>query len=940
LKVPSGSVTAYRNADVWKEFYITGIGDFTVDVVSDKGTVTGGGLYDANNNVTVSATPSAGYRFVNWTVGGTPVSSDNPFTFEIICDTVLHANYEAIVYAIDYVLNGGTGHTGNPATYTVEDTITVKAPTRTYYNFAGWTGSDSILVNATGDRTFTAQWTPVAYSITYELGGGVNHADNPAIYTIESPLISLQSPTRTGYDFTGWTEGDSIAVGSTGDKTFTANWSLISYSISYELNGGVNYSGNPASYTVEDSISIKAPTKTGYSFAGWTDSDSVIVNSTGDKTFTAQWLAINYRIAYVLNNGLNHADNPATYTAGDAVTLQSPTRTGYDFTGWTEGDGITVGSTGDKTFTAKWSLISYSISYELNGGVNYSGNPASYTVEDSISIKAPTRTGYSFTGWTDSDSIIVNSTGDKTFTAQWLTINYSITYVLNEGVNHSDNPAGYTVIDALTLQSPTRTGYDFTGWTEGDEIAVGSTGDKTFTAEWSPVSYSINYELDGGVNHIDNPVTYTIEDSIAIKSPSKTGCSFAGWTGGDSILVNTAGDMTLTAQWSEIAYSIVYELNGGVNHADNPEVYTVSSSIRLQSPTRRGYDFSGWAEGSEIAVGSTGDKTFTAQWSLISYGVSYELDGGVNHSDNPASYTVNDAVTLKEPGREGFIFEGWTDGGVIAAGSTGERTFTALWKCVEANIEEIVINGIEMDISETSVNDSVFEYTARECDESSISLDLGASSQANVTVNGRPYVPGTEIAFEGDLTSVNIRIESETGDNARNYTLNVAAPLNVGSLYYQRWNDVIAVNRNPATNGGHNVSEIRWHKKDGTPAGNGGFIHVQSTESVNDYYSEVKTVETNAWHKVCTTEETRSLDKIAAYPNPVPRGEKLTLKLPDTYAGGVLNIYDIKGGLVKSGQPLPATVNSIDMSEFASGVYLLRISDKQGNSETIKIIVE
>jgi uncharacterized repeat protein (TIGR02543 family) len=577
----------------------------------------------------------------------------------------------------------------------------------------------------------------------------------------------------------------------------------------------------------------------------------------------------------------------------------------------------------------------------LDGGANHADNPVVYTIESpKITLRSPTRQGYTFTDWAEGDTIPAGSTGDRTFTAQWTVSDYAITYILGDGgTNHADNPATYSPTgDKVVLKDPTREGYDFTGWAEGDTIPAGSAGDKTFTAQWSAIAYGITYELNGGANHADNPVTYTIESAaIRLQAPAREGYEFTGWTEGDTIPAGSVGDKTFTAQWSAIVYGIIYELNGGDNHADNPNFYTVESAISLQNPDKYGYDFAGWTEGSGIETGSTGDRTFTARWLPTIYGINYELDGGTNHADNSDSYTIEDVITLQNPFREGFIFEGWAEGNTITVGSTGDKTFTALWKCVEANIEEIVING--SDVSALSaINDSVFEYIAQECDESSISLDLGVSSQATVTVNGKTYAPGMEIPFEGDLTIVDIRVESETGDNNKPYTLNIAAPLNVSALYYQRWNDVIAVNQNPATNGGYDVSDIRWYKRDGTPAGEGDFISIGSAEGITDYYSEVKTTETNAWHRVCPTEETRSLDKIVAYPNPVPQGEKVTVKLPESYVNGVLNIYDIRGGLVKSGLPLPTTVNSVDISELVPGIYLLRITDKQGKSETIKIV--
>jgi uncharacterized repeat protein (TIGR02543 family) len=521
---------------------------------------------------------------------------------------------------------------------------------------------------------------------------------------------------------------------------------------------------------------------------------------------------------------------------------------------------------------------------------------------------------------------------------------YTVTLTADNGTVTGDGvyPAG---VNATVTAIP-NTGYGFVNWTvEGTPISSSNpfvfevTSDTLIHANFEAIAYNIAYELNGGTNHADNPVTYTIESPlITLQVPTHEGYTFTDWTEGDTIAAGSVGNKTFTAQWSSpIVYDITYELNGGTNPDGNPAEYTVEDAITLQDPTLTGYDFTGWLPDGKITVGSTGDRTFTAQWSPTVYGITYVLDGGDNHVDNPDSYTIKSSVTLKDPVREGFVFESWAEGNEIEQGSMGDKTFTALWKCTEANIEEIIINGTATaEIS--AVNDSVFEYTAQECDETSISLDLGASSQATVTINGDTYAPGTEIVFdEGDLTTVKIEVKPETGDNDKTYTLKIAAPITNNSLYYQRWDDVIAINQNPATNGGYDVSEIRWHKPDGT-VDNSEFISISSVENSDNYYAEVKTVETDVWHHVCATIETKTSEKITAYPNPVSHGEKVTVNLPTSYVNGALNIYDIRGGLVKSELPLPTKVNSIDMSEFVPGIYLLRITDKKGNSKTVKII--
>ena len=69
------------------------------------------------------------------------------------------------------------------------------------------------------------------------MNSGTNSASNPDSYTVETPTITLTNPTREGYEFRGWVEGNKIEEGSIGNKTFTAVWDAVSYPITYELNG-------------------------------------------------------------------------------------------------------------------------------------------------------------------------------------------------------------------------------------------------------------------------------------------------------------------------------------------------------------------------------------------------------------------------------------------------------------------------------------------------------------------------------------------------------------------------------------------------------------------------------------------------------------------------------------------------------------------------------
>lgn len=120
------------------------------------------------------------------------------------------------------------------------------------YAFNGWftetTGGEEISSNTTveGTATYYAHWTPVSYTISYVLNGGIfpSSATPPDSYTIETETITISSPTYPGRTFIGWTgsNGNSpqnpvlIPEGSTGNKNYVANWDADTYIVMFDKN--------------------------------------------------------------------------------------------------------------------------------------------------------------------------------------------------------------------------------------------------------------------------------------------------------------------------------------------------------------------------------------------------------------------------------------------------------------------------------------------------------------------------------------------------------------------------------------------------------------------------------------------------------------------------------------------------------------------------------
>ena len=368
--------------------------------------------------------------------------------------TELTVQWTAPIYAVTLNTNGGTINNGNVTEYIygVGATLpTADDMTYTGHTFKGWydneglTGDPVMAIGGTemGNKEYWAKWTINQYTITFDTDGGSEVA--PITQDYGTAITAPADPTREGYTFTGW-DKTIPATMPAGDMTITAQWTVNQYTITYDLDGGTA-EGNPDTYTVEtDAFTLKNPTRPGYTFTGWsgtglTGEDNLTVTipkgSTGNRSYTAHWSLNTYSITYDLNGG-TASGNPTSYTVESAtITLNQPTKTGYTFTGWsgtdlTGEDNLTVtipaGSTGDRSYTAHWSLNTYSIAYDLDGGTAF-GNPDSYTVESAaITLNEPTKAGYVFTGWSGTDlvgednltvTIPAGSIGDRRYTAHW-----------------------------------------------------------------------------------------------------------------------------------------------------------------------------------------------------------------------------------------------------------------------------------------------------------------------------------------------------------------------------------------------------------------------------------------------------------------------------------------------------------------------------------------
>ena len=252
-----------------------------------------------------------------------------------------------------------------------------------------------------------------ACTVTFLSDG--EHTAPPQIRA-NTPADQPADPTKEGYTFIGWYNGESewdFETPVTADLTLTAKWQLNRYTITFDTAGGSEVA--PITQDYGTTITAPAnPAKTGYTFAGW-DKTIPTTMPAGDMTITARWTVNQYTITFKLENGGQDIVIKQDY--GTAITAPAnPTKTGYTFAGWDK----TIPSTmpaEDMTITARWQVNQYTITFDTAGGSEVA--PITQDYGTTITAPAnPAKTGYTFAGW-DKTIPTTMPAGDMTITARW-----------------------------------------------------------------------------------------------------------------------------------------------------------------------------------------------------------------------------------------------------------------------------------------------------------------------------------------------------------------------------------------------------------------------------------------------------------------------------------------------------------------------------------------
>ncbi len=257
-----------------------------------SGNIKGEGVFESGQICDLIATPEIGYNFVNWTEGGTEVSTDSNYSFVVNSSRTLTANFELKSFNITANANPVSGGTVSGAgNYNYNQTANLIATPEIGYNFVNWTeGGTAVSTDSNysfivdSSRTLTANFELKSFNITADVnpvsGGSVSGAGN---YNYNQTANLIATP-EIGYNFVNWTEGGtavstdsnySFIVDSS--RTLTANFELKSFNITADVNpvsgGSVSGAGN---YNYNQTANLIATPEIGYNFVNWTEGGTTV----------------------------------------------------------------------------------------------------------------------------------------------------------------------------------------------------------------------------------------------------------------------------------------------------------------------------------------------------------------------------------------------------------------------------------------------------------------------------------------------------------------------------------------------------------------------------------------------------------------------------------------------------------------------------------------
>jgi hypothetical protein len=644
---------------------------------TEGGTVTGGGTFQENSTVTLSATPTIGYYFNRWN----DYYSDNPRTITVTGDATYTAYFWPISYTITVYANPTYG--GNAVgsgTFLYGDEVTIIAYPASGYEFAGWDDgnidnprtiivTDNAIFTAIFNETGTTYYT-VTTSVNPEGAGTVTGSGTYP----EATVIALIAEANPGYTFDHWSDGVAVSprvITVNDNMSFTAYFTQNTYSITVNASpatGGI-VEGD-GSYVYGSTATLYAIPNGNYEFAGWSDGSSEnphYVTVTDNATYTAYFSEVGTTY-YTVSTHVSPANagtvtGAGTYEEGSSVTLEATANTGYGFSHWNDNvtqNPRTVTVNNNMSFTAYFTARQFTITTNANpaAGGTVSGGGTFYYGETAVLTATP-NANYSFMQWSDGNTqnprmvtVVDNATytalfltqGGQMFTLTVTSADPSLGTVVGSGTypaNASVEIGAYPISNAIFLR-----------WNDGDThnprtVLVDS--DMTFTAYFSNIQqYTIEVvSANTDMGSVSGGGTFNEGAQTVISALPFSGYTFKKWNDGNKEnprTITVTGNATYKAYFQKNdveSYTLTLICNTEEGSVSGGGVYAEGSSVTIQAFPKEGFEFDFWNDGN---TDNPRTVTMTSDLTLVAFfkntGVDETLQSAITVYPNPADESI------------------------------------------------------------------------------------------------------------------------------------------------------------------------------------------------------------------------------------------------------------------------------------------------------------
>ena len=543
--------------------------------------------------------------------------------------------------------------------------------------------------------------------------------------------------------------------------TFIAQWDVVSFTVSFETNGGNTIADKSVNYQSQYG-ELPVPVKAGYIFDGWYLDEELtlpvqantVVTKTEDHTLYANWSTGSYTLTYYVDGAL-YAQN--TYDFGEEIiALAEPQKEGYTFSGWSDIPSLMPAN--DVVINGSFTVNSYTVTYMIDGKTY---KQVEYDYGETISEVTPeSKTGYSFSGWDNVPAVM--PAANVTVTGSYIPLEYTVTYYVDGAVYTTQN---YYYGDTVTMITvPSRTGSTFSGWDK--TITTMPASDVSVYGTFTENEYTVSYYVDG---ELYTTQSYKYQQDITpADAPEKEGYTFSGWSTVPAKM--PARDIVINGTFTakQITYYFFVDNKLVTNYTIRGTFGTPITAPSVEAPEN--YAFSGWSPAVPDTIGAE-NAMFYGTISKVKSFVDYDLNGGTGAVPAKQAYDIGSTINLPSDGivKSGFVFGGWAESQSAAEGqqtytvTQNDVTLYAVWNVTPAAIEPAkgtdtvvdtvykLISGLRERITAAVFESNFVEVTGENADlEIEQGIGFGTGTKAILTQNGSK-VATYEIVIYGDV---------------------------------------------------------------------------------------------------------------------------------------------------------------------------------------------